>query len=155
MPEFSETVVRINRVATVVKGGRRFSFSALVVVGNRRGRLGCGFGKANEVPDAVEKAVQDAHKHLVDVPVLDGTIPHLIWGEYGASKVILKPAPPGTGVIAGAAVRAVVVAAGIRNVFTKSMRSSNPVNLVKAAMDGLTKLKTVEQVEKLRGVKLR
>ncbi|MFH0963280.1 MAG: 30S ribosomal protein S5 [Planctomycetota bacterium] len=155
MPEFSETVVRINRVATVVKGGRRFSFSALVVVGNRRGRVGCGFGKANEVPDAVEKAVQDAHKHLVDVPVHDGTIPHLVWGEYGAAKVVLKPAPPGTGVIAGAAVRAVVVAAGVRNVFTKSIRSANPVNLVKAAMNGLTKLKTVEQVEKLRGVKLR
>ena len=155
MPEFSETVVRINRVATVVKGGRRFSFSALVVVGNRRGRLGCGFGKANEVPDAVEKAVQDARKHMIDVPVLDGTIPHTVWGEYGASKVILKPAPPGTGVIAGAAVRAVVVAAGVRNVFTKSIRSSNALNLVKAAMDGLTKLKTVEQVEKLRGVKLR
>jgi len=152
-PEFTETVVRINRVATVVKGGRRFSFSALVIVGNRKGRVGAGFGKANEVPNAVEKAVQDGHKRLIDVPVTNGTIPHVVWGEYGAAKVLLKPAPPGTGVIAGAAVRAVVEAAGVKNVFTKSIRSTNPVNLVKATMEGLSRLKMRQQVERLRGVK--
>jgi len=154
MPEFTETVVRINRVATVVKGGRRFSFSALVVVGNRSGRVGWGFGKANEVPSAVEKAVKDAHKRLIDVSLKEGTLPHEIWGRYGSAKVLLKPAPPGTGGIAGAAVRAVVEAAGIRNVLTKSIKSTNQMNLVKAAVDGLARLRTREEVEKLRGVKL-
>ena len=154
MPEFTETVVRINRVATVVKGGRRFSFSALVVVGNREGKVGWGFGKAKEVPSAVEKAVKDAQKRLIEVSLKGGTLPHETWGRYGAAKVILKPAPPGTGVIAGAAVRAVAEAAGIRNVFTKSIKSTNQMNLVKAAVDGLAHLRTREEVEKLRGVKL-
>ena len=154
VPEFAETVVKINRVSTVVKGGRRFSFSALVVVGNRRGKVGYGFGKANQVPLAVEKAVKDAHKRIIDVSLAEGTIPHAVWGRFGAGKVFLKPAPPGTGVIAGASVRAAVEAAGIKNLFTKSIRSTNPINLVKAAMEGLALLRTRKEVEALRGVKL-
>lgn len=154
VPEFNETVVKINRVATVVKGGRRFSFGALVVVGNRKGKVGWGYGKANEVPLAVEKAVKDAHKQLVTISLTRGTIPHAIWGEFGACKVLLKPAPAGTGVIAGAAVRAVVEAAGIKNIYTKSIKSGNPLNLVKAAMQGLRTLRTRSEVEALRGVKL-
>lgn len=153
-PEFTETVVKINRVATVVKGGRRFSFSALVVVGNGSGRVGVGFGKANEVPVAVEKGVKDAQKSVNRVALAGGTIPHAVWGRYGSGVVLLKPAPPGTGVIAGASVRAVVEAAGIKNIFTKSIGSTNPLNLVKAAMEGLQALRTKEQVEALRGVKL-
>ena len=152
--EFNETVVKINRVATVVKGGRRFSFGALVVVGNRKGKVGWGYGKANEVPVAVEKAVKDAHKRLEAVSLVRGTVPHAIWGRFGACKVLLKPAPAGTGVIAGAAVRAVVEAAGIKNLYTKSMKSGNPINLVKAAVEGLKSLRTRSEVESLRGVKL-
>ena len=154
VPEFNETVVKINRVATVVKGGRRFSFGALVVVGNRKGKVGWGYGKANEVPVAVEKAVKDAHKQMESVSQTKGTIPHAIWGEFGSCKVLLKPAPAGTGVIAGAAVRAVVEAAGIKNIYTKSIKSGNPMNLVKAAMEGLKTLRTRSEVEALRGVKL-
>ena len=153
--EFEEVVVKVNRTAKVVKGGRRFSFSALVVVGNRNGRVGYGFGKANDVPSAVEKAVKDAHKNLVDVPRAGGTIPHQIMGRFGAARMTMLPAAPGTGVIAGAAVRAPIELAGIRDILTKSFGSTNPVNLVKAAIDGLTKLKSIEEVEQLRGVKIR
>jgi len=153
--EFEEVVVKVNRTAKVVKGGRRFSFSALVVVGNRNGRVGYGFGKANDVPSAVEKAVKDAHKNLVDVPRTGGTIPHQIMGRFGTARMTMLPAAPGTGVIAGAAVRAPIELAGIRDILTKSFGSTNPVNLVKAAIDGLTKLKSIEEVEQLRGVKIR
>ena len=158
LPEGSElatTVVKINRCATVVKGGRRFSFSALVVVGNRNGIVGYGFGKANEVPPAVEKAEKDARKHLYRVALHEESIPHEGWGEFGSARVFLLPASPGTGVIAGAAVRAVVDLAGIKNILTKAYDSCNPVNLVKATLSGLVHLRNFEEVEALRGVPLR
>jgi small subunit ribosomal protein S5 len=144
----------INRCAKVVKGGRRFSFSAIVVVGNRAGRVGYGFGKANEVPLAVEKARKAAMRNVTTIPVVNGTIPHTSLGRYGASSVAFKPATPGTGVIAGATVRALIELAGIKNILTKSYGSTNPVNLIKAAFDGLTSLRSKEDVEKIRGVKL-
>lgn len=149
-----ETVVRINRCATVVKGGRRFSFSALVVVGDEKGRIGVGYGKAKGVPDAVEKGVREARANMVKIPLVDGTIPHEVVGIFGSSKVVLMPASPGTGVIAGATVRSVVEGAGIHNILTKSLGSPNPVNLVKATMQGLRSLRTRQSVEKLRGVRL-
>ncbi len=152
--ELQDVVVKINRCATVVKGGRRFSFSALVVVGDRNGRVGFGFGKANEVPPAVEKAIKDAQKNLLDVALRGDTLPHQVWGHYGASRVFLKPAAPGTGVIAGAAVRAVMELAGVRNVLTKSYGSTNPVNLVKATIEAIKLLRRQEDVERLRGVKI-
>jgi small subunit ribosomal protein S5 len=150
--DFAETVVKINRSAKVVKGGRRFSFSALVVVGDRKGRIGVGYGKANEVPQSVEKGVKEARKSLVTVPIKGTTIPHRVIGRFGASRVVMLPASPGTGVIAGATVRAIVTAAGIGDILTKSIGSPNPVNLVKAAMDAISKLRTKGQVESLRGV---
>jgi len=150
----SETVVKINRCAAVVKGGRRFSFSALVTVGDQAGVVGLGFGKAKMVPNAVEKGVKDARKALVRIPMIGTTIPHEVIGNFCSSKVILIPAAPGTGVIAGAAVRAVLESAGIRDVLTKCFGSTNPVNLVKATFDGLAQLRTKKQVEKLRGVKI-
>ena len=150
--EYVEYVVKVNRCATVVKGGRRFSFSALVVVGNQNGRVGIGFGKANEVPPAVQKAIKDAHKNMETVDIIRETMPHEIIGHFGASKVYMRPAVPGTGVIAGAAVRAVVQAAGIQNILTKAYGSTNPVNLTKAALDGLKKARTKEKVLRLRGV---
>lgn len=153
-PEFEEVVVKVNRTAKVVKGGRRFSFSALVVVGDRNGRVGWGFGKANDVPSSVEKAVKDAHKNLVRVSRKDTTIPHEIIGRFGAARVILLPAAEGTGVIAGAAVRAPVELAGIRNILSKSFGTTNPINLVKAAINGLEQLKNIEEIEALRGVKI-
>ena len=150
----SETVVKINRCAAVVKGGRRFSFSALVTVGDQAGVVGCGFGKAKMVPNAVEKGVKDGRKNLVRIPMVGTTIPHEVIGEFCSSKVVLIPAAPGTGVIAGHAVRAVLEAAGVRDILTKSYGSSNPVNLVKATFDGLAQLRTRKQAEKMRGVKL-
>lgn len=153
--EFNTTVVKINRCATVVKGGRRFSFSALVVLGNRAGVVGLGFGKANEVPPAVEKAEKDARKNLFKVALRGDTIPCEVNGRFGASRVALIPAAPGTGVIAGASVRAVADLAGIKNILTKSFGSTNPVNLVKATLDGLLQLRRLSEVEALRGVTLR
>jgi small subunit ribosomal protein S5 len=150
--EYEDRVIKINRCAKVVKGGRRFSFSALVVIGNRKGKVGVGFGKANEVPSAVEKAVKDAHKNLVPVSLKGNSIPHEIKGRFGASTVVLLPASPGTGIIAGAAVRAVAELAGVKDILTKSLGSNNPVNLVKATLKGFTDLKNVEEVEHVRGI---
>ncbi|MEI6255107.1 MAG: 30S ribosomal protein S5 [Planctomycetota bacterium] len=152
--EFAEKVVKVRRCATVVKGGRRFSFAGLVVVGNGRGKVGCGYGKANEVPPAVEKAIKDGMKKLIEVPVESGSIPHRVEGFSGTSKVIMLPASPGTGIIAGAAVRAVCESAGIRDVLTKAHGSTNPINLVKATLDALKQLRTRADVERLRGVTL-
>lgn len=154
-PEFNDRVVFINRCAKVVKGGRRFSFSALIVSGNAKGRVGVGFGKANEVSEAIRKATEAAHKRMVTVPIIDNTIPHEVHGEFGGGSVLLKPASPGTGVIAGGGVRAVVEAAGIRDVLAKSMGSGNPANVVKATLTALTALRPREEIFQLRGKKLR
>ena len=149
-----EKVVKIRRCAAVVKGGRRFSFAAMTVVGNEKGRVGWGYGKANEVPPSVEKANKQAARELVNVPVVDGTIPHQVKGCYGAGRVVLIPAGPGTGIIAGEAVRAGCEAAGIRNILTKSFGTNNPITLVKATFAALEALRTQQEVERLRGVSL-
>jgi len=149
-----DTLVKLYRCATVVKGGRRFSFGALVVVGDRKGRVGYGYGKANEVPPAVEKGAKQARRSLKAVPLRGTTIPHRVIGRFGASRVILIPASEGTGVIAGAAPRAVLELAGVKDVLTKCYGSTSPKNLVKATLDGLLQLRTRRQIEALRGVKL-
>jgi len=152
--ELIDRVVKIKRCAAVVKGGRRFSFAAMVVVGNGNGKVGWGYGKANEVPPSVEKANKQAGREMIEVPLVNGTLPHQIKGQFGAAKVILIPAGPGTGVIAGAAVRAVCEVAGITDILTKSFGTNNPVTLVKATMEALGKLRTKQDVERLRGVTL-
>ena len=152
--EVIEKVVKIKRCAAVVKGGRRFSFAAMVVIGNGQGRVGWGYGKANEVPPSVEKAVKEGMRSQVDIPLEGSSIPHQVLGQFGAASVVLVPATPGTGVIAGAAVRAVCEAAGIHDILTKSFGSNNPIPLVKATMNALGQLRARHEVERLRGVTL-
>ena len=146
-----ERVVTINRVTKVVKGGRRFRFSALVVVGDYKGNVGFGRGKAQEVPEAIKKAIEDAKRNMISVPIVKTTIPHEVVGEYGAGKVFLRPAQAGTGVVAGGVVRSVVELAGIQDITTKCLGSTTPINIVRATFEGLKALRTVEQVARLRG----
>ena len=150
--ELVDHTIKIKRCAAVVKGGRRFSFAAMVVVGNGNGRVGWGYGKANEVPPSVDKAQKQAERSMIDVSLNDDTIPHTIQGRFGAAKVLLVPAGAGTGIIAGAAVRAVCEAAGIKNILTKSFGTNNPVTLVKATIDALSKVQSEDHVFRMRGV---
>ena len=149
--EFKEKLVAVNRVTKVVKGGRNFRFSALIVVGDEKGRVGFGMCKASEITEAIRKGVEDAKKHLINVPIVGTTIPHEAIGKFGTGKVVLMPAPAGSGVIAGGPVRAVIESAGVRDIVTKSYGTNNPTNVVKATIEGLKQLKTIEDVAKLRG----
>ncbi len=149
--ELEEQIVKINRVSKVVKGGKRFSFAALVVVGNKNGIVGAGMGKASEVPEAIRKGVEEAKKNLISIPLKGTTIPHEVNIRFGAAQVMMKPAAPGTGVIAGSAVRAVVELAGVKDILTKSLGSDNQINIVYAAIKGIKSLKRAEEVAKLRG----
>src|SRR6059058_6479068 len=153
--ELTERVVQINRVSKVVKGGRRFSFSAIVVVGDGRGHVGAGLGKADEVPGAINKGREDAKKHVMLVPLVDRTIPHQVVADFGAARVVLRPASKGTGVIAGGSVRAVVESAGISDILSKSLGSSNPVNVVMATMKALGELRSSQRITEMRGVDIR
>ena len=152
--DYIDKVVKIKRCAAMVKGGRRFSFAAMVVVGDGKGKVGWGYGKANEVPPSVEKAQKQASREMINVPLTNGSIPHRVQGRFGAAKVILLPAGAGTGIIAGEAVRSVCESAGITDILTKSFGTNNPVTLVKATIDALSKLRTCEDIERLRGVTL-
>ena len=151
--ELTDRVVHINRVAKVVKGGRRFSFSALVVVGDGKGHVGSGLGKANEVPEAIRKGIEHAKRNLINAPIINKTIPYEVMGKFGAAKVLLKPASEGTGVIAGAVVRAIAETAGIENILTKSLGSNNPYNLIKATLQAINQLKAPEEVVEKRSEK--
>lgn len=153
-PEYIETTVYVNRVAKVVKGGRRFSFNAIVCVGDGLGRVGIGLGKSNEISDAIRKAGENAKRSMIRVPLMGGTIPYQVFGKFGAGKVILKPASPGTGVIAGGAVRAIMESAGVRDVLAKSLGSNNPHNLIKATMTALQQLESAKDVAKRRGISI-
>ncbi|AGM25828.1 30S ribosomal protein S5 [Spiroplasma syrphidicola EA-1] len=147
---FEEKVVTINRVTKVTKGGRHFRFAAVVVIGDKKGRVGFGTGKANEVPDAIKKAIKEAKKQLVRVPIVGTTVPHEVIGHFGSSKVLIKPAKKGTGVIAGGPARAIIELAGLADVYTKSLGSNTPINMIRATLEGLRELRTIDQISKLR-----
>ncbi|WP_339030129.1 30S ribosomal protein S5 [Spiroplasma endosymbiont of Cantharis nigra] len=151
---YEERVVTINRVTKVTKGGRRFRFAAVVVIGDKKGRVGLGTGKANEVPDAIKKAIKEARKSLIRIPLAGSTVPHDVMGHYGAGKVMIKPARKGTGVIAGGPVRAVVELAGISDIYTKSLGSNTPINMIRATLEGLQQMQTPEQIARLRGTQV-
>ena len=152
--ELTETVVHINRVAKVVKGGKNFSFSAVVVAGDGAGKVGYGTGKAREVPPAIQKAAEAAKREMIRVPLVGGTVPHKVWGRWGATRVLLRPASPGTGVIAGGGVRAVMESAGVQDVLTKIVGSRNPFNVVRATFNAITSLMTSDQISRLRGMEI-